>query len=1069
MTAALAFQGLGLDQKASIHPIYVGGTEATRAHEITLREFGVEDTVIVMLRGPRAAVEGQGRELTRRLEAMPRSQVTSPWTPGAAIAGLRPSPRIAGLAVSTERPKGEDSSDIEALVQRRVDETVREPVQSSMAGTLAVLDSFRSASDRATAVGELIAVPVLLFVLLFVFRSVLAAAIPLVIGGAVVASTRGVLSLLAGVVPVDAFALGVVGMMGLALGVDYSLLVISRYREELSKGEDASDAVREALTRAGRAIIPAGSGLVLALAVSSQLVPGTVAKSVAAAVIVATILSVLSAMLVTPALLMLLGTNLDRWSLRQRRRGQTATLRWFRLLSNHPRAVVPIVLVLLLCAVRAFALDSELSTVALLPSGDSGRRQLEEVQRGLGPGWIAPMEIVMDGRGAPVTSPDRLRALADFQRRVGQDHGVAATAGFSEIERGARQLDGVEHDLVAQKQGLARLSSGISRAHNGAALNAEGLLQAAGGARELGAGLGATHTGAGFLSDGLRSSADGSSRLTLGLGRASEGSGQLAQGTSKASGGIDRLSAGLAKTQEGTSEISSSAHLFSAAMRSGNERLAELDSPLQAIEAQLEAARQALLKMTTGHGDPEYGAALLAVEEAGKSLTGTGQETSGQPTPPPAGIDAGVKRAEGQFNVGLYLAARLNKSGHRASDGIRKLARSSARLDRGLRRLAANSNEMSDGLARLSRGGQTITPGLQGLSAGAERLVDGLAALETGAGGLSGGLGGGAQKSKLLTGALHRIGSGIERQQSTKPGGRSQLEELRKQSPGLFHSGYFYMAGIDGSPPARRERASFLISLDRGGSDARMLVIPRYSPGSMQAEETRNRLQGDAHNLARETGTDVFVGGAAARQMEANHALRDGAPLLRLVLSLITFFVLVPVVRSLTVPLIAALVNLVTVSATFGLMSFLFNGSLLGGPGYIDVAIVPATLMVMFGLAIDYEVFIFARIREEYVRTGSPEAAIENGVGQTAQVVGGAATIMIAVFLAFSVSPFMTVRNFGVAQAIAVFIDAFIVRLVIVPALMRVMGRWSWWLPGWLDRLLPGSTPSVGPAMERVP
>jgi putative drug exporter of the RND superfamily len=111
---------------------------------------------------------------------------------------------------------------------------------------------------------------------------------------------------------------------------------------------------------------------------------------------------------------------------------------------------------------------------------------------------------------------------------------------------------------------------------------------------------------------------------------------------------------------------------------------------------------------------------------------------------------------------------------------------------------------------------------------------------------------------------------------------------------------------------------------------------------------------------------------------------------------------------------------------------------------------------VMFGLAIDYEVFVFARIREEYVRTGSTRAAVAGGLDRTAHVVTGAAVIMISVFLAFSVSEFVTIRNFGVAQAVAVGIDAFLVRLIVVPAMMNRLGKWCWWMPAWLDRLLPG-------------
>jgi len=106
-------------------------------------------------------------------------------------------------------------------------------------------------------------------------------------------------------------------------------------------------------------------------------------------------------------------------------------------------------------------------------------------------------------------------------------------------------------------------------------------------------------------------------------------------------------------------------------------------------------------------------------------------------------------------------------------------------------------------------------------------------------------------------------------------------------------------------------------------------------------------------------------------------------------------------------------------------------------------------------------------MREEYLRTGSSLAAIENGLIQTAPVVTGAAFIMIAVFLAFSLSSFVTLRNLGVALAISIFIDAFIVRLIIVPALMKALGKWAWWMPSWLDRLIPGGGSLPGP--ENVP
>jgi RND superfamily putative drug exporter len=235
-----------------------------------------------------------------------------------------------------------------------------------------------------------------------------------------------------------------------------------------------------------------------------------------------------------------------------------------------------------------------------------------------------------------------------------------------------------------------------------------------------------------------------------------------------------------------------------------------------------------------------------------------------------------------------------------------------------------------------------------------------------------------------------------------------------------------------------------------------MLVIPRFDPASGEAQETSDRIREDVAELARETDSEVVVGGVTASFSAIDTALRDQAPLARLVLCLVTLVILLPVVRSLTLALLAAVINLLTVSATIGFLALLFDGSLLGGPGFVDTTVLPATIMVIFGLAIDYEVFLFARMREEYVRTGSAEAAIANGIGKTAHVITGAALIMIVVFVVFAFSPFPTLRQFGVAQVLAVFIDAFIVRLFVLPVLMRGFGKWTWWIPRWLDRLVPG-------------
>jgi putative drug exporter of the RND superfamily len=1062
VVATLSFFGLGLDQKLSTKPILIDGTEAKRQHEISTRAFGDNNALFVLLSGPPAAIERQGRELERRLDRLPQTRVIAPWDRGG-LTGLRPAPDELALLLHMGLAVDEGVPDLVPPVREIVDEVVRAPVEANLGGGPAVVEAFRDAAAHAAAVGERIAIPALLLILLFVFRSVLAALLPVIVGGAVVASTRGVLDLLLPYVEIDAFALGAVGMMGLALGVDYSLLIVSRFREEIRDTDDVAAAVRETIVATGRSVVPAGGGLILAMAVTPQVLPGTVVTSVAVSVVVAAMLSVLSALLVTPAMLMVLGKRLDRWVLPGRTDEEGAASRWSGRLSTRPKLVWPILIGMLFAAVWAVTLNSEVGTAKLLPPGDSGRQQEEAVQGALGPGWISPTEIAMVGGDEPVTTPRRLRALSEFQSKVEADPGVASMAGFDEIERQTRPLGRFEENLVAQQRGIERLGRGLARTQEGTRANSDGLLKAASGAATLDSGLGESENGAGLLVEGMGKASDGSERLSGGLDRADDGSGKLASGTEKASGGAGRLSEGLAKAARESEKSANNARVLRNAMETGKGSLAGLNEPIQSTETQLSAARAALERMDAGRTDPEYAAALAAVDAASRSLTGTDPASGERVDPAYEGVQAGVTEAESQFDLGIYLADELGESSREGSEGLGKLSRSSAKLDDGLQRLSDASDQLSGAIAQLADGGQELSPALRRLTRGTGHLAGGLGQLQDGAAGLAAGLGDGAQRSTQLTGALGKMRNGIDRGGDSGSG----IEQLNDGSPGLFDSGFFYLASLDGSKPEQRRKAEFLVNIDQGGGVARMLVIPRYDPSTAQARETSERIEADADELAAATGAEVAVGGVGPMLTDIDTALRDQAPLARLLLCLVTIVVLLPVVRSLTLALVAAVLNLLTVSAAFGLLALLFNDSLLGGPGFVDTTVVPATIVVIFGLAIDYEVFLFARMREEYERTGSPSAAIANGIGNTAHVITGAAFIMIVVFLIFATSSFATLRQFGVAQALAVFIDAFIVRLIVLPMLMRAMGRWTWWMPRWLDRLLPGRSlpaPTVGTA-----
>ncbi len=180
---------------------------------------------------------------------------------------------------------------------------------------------------------------------------------------------------------------------------------------------------------------------------------------------------------------------------------------------------------------------------------------------------------------------------------------------------------------------------------------------------------------------------------------------------------------------------------------------------------------------------------------------------------------------------------------------------------------------------------------------------------------------------------------------------RELLDRLREQTPNLFRSGYFYLAGLDGAEGKRRDLANFAIDLDRGGHTARMMVIPHQPITTSEGVETLERVRADAQEFADKTGSEAVVGGLAASQLTIDETLTERTELARLAMVLVTLLILVPVMRSLTIPLIDDFLNLLTVSATLGVLALLFNGSLLGGPGYIDAANIPAVILVIFGLA----------------------------------------------------------------------------------------------------------------------
>jgi RND superfamily putative drug exporter len=280
------------------------------------------------------------------------------------------------------------------------------------------------------------------------------------------------------------------------------------------------------------------------------------------------------------------------------------------------------------------------------------------------------------------------------------------------------------------------------------------------------------------------------------------------------------------------------------------------------------------------------------------------------------------------------------------------------------------------------------------------------------------------------------------------PGGSSDFQVLGAVSHELNQT-----TGIEfASPPIPSEQ----------GDAAIIQVQPTTSPQDEDTEQLVHRLRDDVVPRAiAGTALTIKVGGATAAAIDFSQYTRARLPLYIAAVLVLSFLLLTVMFRSLLVPLKAVVMNLMSVGAAYGVLVAVFQwgwgASLigLGKEGPIEPWVPSMLFAIIFGLSMDYEVFLLSRIREVYDRTHDNATAVADGLAATARVITAAAAIMFCVFGAFVLGEHTGLKMFGLGLATAVLLDATVVRLVLVPATMELLGDRNWWLPHWLDRLLP--------------
>lgn len=294
------------------------------------------------------------------------------------------------------------------------------------------------------------------------------------------------------------------------------------------------------------------------------------------------------------------------------------------------------------------------------------------------------------------------------------------------------------------------------------------------------------------------------------------------------------------------------------------------------------------------------------------------------------------------------------------------------------------------------------------------------------------------------------------------PVNAAALEGLREDlagDPGIVEVGPVIPAGTD--PQA----ASVMIQ-----------ALPAFESGTAAADTMLERLRGETVPKSELAAlATIDLGGEAARVFDLRAQIDGSMWKLILFILAFSFVMLMLMLRSIVLPLKAILMNLLGISAAYGILVVVFQwgwvDGFLGfrGMGAIDIINVPLILAVVFGLSMDYEVFLLSRIRERWLEHRDNERAVAEGLASSARTISSAAAIMTAVFLVFILTGVPSIKEIGLGTGIAIALDATLVRLILVPAAMKLLGDWNWWLPTWLDRILPNMSFEGGTGAQPEP
>ncbi len=1044
VTIALGLIGLGVDHSLSPSITTVPGTQSATAQSIATARFGPTQLVPILLEGPKAKLNVEGPALVRALVKRPHTRVLSAWDAGVASAGLRPSATAAMIVVSVDRSEQDattyDQPQITALVHREVSGGVR----AYITGQPSIDAAIKSQSISTTRRDEFIALGILFLLLLVGLRAPLAAATVTVVGGATVFAGMGVMALVGKATPTDPLSLATATMTGLSLGVAFSLMILDRFhQEEDAHPRAAALAASEAVLTSGRTILLAGTGSVLALVLADVFGPTKVLTSLGTGAVLCALLATGAAAVIVPAALALWGNEMNSWRLPtpgfvargwEHLAGGGGS--WVRRHAAGAGAIATALLILL--AIPALSMTTGPTNVKLLPPSSSARVAFTEVARVMGAGWPTPYNVIIANPTGPITTTKTLAALDGVQTTMAKDPAVASVTGPGEFSSQDKQLQALPTSLNSSsklisgaKVSLLQLVNGLGQAGSGASQIKSGLVSASNGAGQLHSGSGQAQSGAAQLHSYLGQAQAGSATLAAGLDQALAGATALKNGASQALAGSTQLTNGLAQAQGPVVAGQPSFKQLAALTASTSGALTALKGQADTAAGAISNAQSALGGMTTGKNDPQYSATVSALNQAQTAV---------------AQLQGGIGPAASSAATAASLAGVIASQAATLASGLTQLHNGAAQLQAGIEQLRGGNVQLATGIGRLSSGGGQLTIALGQLRTGAGTLASGLAQLTGGAGQLESGLSTGVSPTGQLVNGLGIMQASVSKFRGQLPN-TAQLTELQQQSPGLFNSGYFMLAAVAGALPANRNAATFAVNVANGGNTGQIVVISKYPSTDARSVALGMRLQRTITHFAAVNHLQAAVGGPMGSLNDYQSSAQARLPwvILGVALGLALFLGLA--LRAVVLPILAVVFNLLTTAAAFGVLQLLFGGSNppLGGPGYIDPVSITEIFAAIFGLSIVFVILLLTRTEEAFSDGANVDEGLARAMRSTAAVSVGMGLLMVAVMVTFATSGLIPIREIGVGTATAVLLDVLLLRPVLLPAAIEVMGHGGWW------------------------